>query len=222
MNGPPPRVGPDDRSWSVDVNYRPPKRYRRAVAAVLGALALVAAVAVLAGFGSGRVDAAVGAARLVVYVFAHFALVLGAWSAWRAWFDAGDDAETSLPPPDETDETDETVIGSDVNGMLRRLADPSATVQGWQRVRVEKAVRSVAIDVLRAEADAEFDDVAAAIDEGTWTDDPRAAAYLGDVPLPVRLRVIDWASGDPHRRRIDATVAELAAVAGVETEVEAP
>ncbi|WP_436923791.1 DUF7269 family protein [Halosimplex amylolyticum] len=210
---------------AIDVFARN-RRALRTAAAAIGVLSLVAAVAVAAGVGGSRVDDAVGAlagsARLFVYLFAHLAVALGAWSLWQARGDRVGGGSTTLPDPADAGRTADRVVGDSVDETLRRLADPSDVVELRGRIDVERAIREAVIDVLRNDSDTDFEDVRAAIDEGTWTDDPRAAAYVGDVELPVRLRVIDWASGDPYRRRVEATVAELAAIAGVETEVESP
>ncbi|WP_459195018.1 DUF7269 family protein [Halosimplex sp. J119] len=201
-------------------------RFARHVAGVVGALSFVAAVAIAAGIGGPRVDDAVGAlaapARLLVYFFAHLAVALGLWSLWTARSDSEEAGPTTLPAPRDADEISDRIVGGSVDETLQRLADPSEGIRLRGRIGVEREIRELAIDVLRNESDAGFEDVAVAIDEGTWTDDPRAAAYIGDVELPVRLRVIDWASGDPYRRQVEATVAELAAIADVETEVESP
>lgn len=51
--------------------------------------------------------------------------------------------------------------------------------------------------------------------EGTWTDSPRAARFLGDeseTRLPLSIRIRDWASGDSYRRHVRDTVAAIAAI----------
>ena len=230
MNAPP-SVGPDrGPSSSLDLDLDLDRRFGgrrvRVGAAAVGVLALATALAVASGVGGERFADAVAAvvwpARPFVYFFAHFALVVGALSLWRARSAPADDAEIALPAPDDDGGSDDRLVGDDVDAALAALGDTDRAGNGWKRVDVEKRVRGLAVDVLRAETDGGADEVAAALDSGAWTDDPRAAAYLGDdVALPVRIRVADWASGDPHRRKVEATVAELAAVAGVETEVAA-
>ncbi|MFC7195683.1 hypothetical protein ACFQL4_15365 [Halosimplex aquaticum] len=183
-------------------------------------------MAVAAGVGGQRVDDAVGSlagpARLFVYLSAHFAVALGLWSLWASRGERDEETPTALPEPTPTDEAAGRITGGGVDETLRKLTDPTDSVGLRGRLDVERTIRRVAIHVLREETDREFDDLSAALDEGTWTDDPRAAAFLGDADLPVRLRVIDWASGDPYRRQVDATVTELAAIADVETEVKSP
>jgi len=227
MNAPP-SVGPDrdpdppslDIDADVDFDRGLGGRRVRLAAAAVGAVAFATALAVVAGVGGERfadaVDAVVWPARPLVYFVAHFALVLGAWSLWRGR-STDEEADVSLPDPVDADGSDDRLVGDAVDEVLDALGDPETAGGGWRRVDVENRVRSLAVDVL---SEAGTDDPEAALATGEWTDDPRAAAYLGDdVPLPVRARVADWAGGDPYRRRVEATVAELSTVAGVETEV---
>jgi len=229
MNGPP-SVGPDrDRNSSslnleIGVDRRVGGRRIRVGAGLVGVLALALALALVGGLGGRAFADAVGAvvwpARPFVYFFAHFALVLGAWSLWRGRAAADDGADVTVPTPASADDTGERLVGEDIDEAIDALTDPETAGNGWKRVDVQNRVRGLAMDVLRAETGGDAEEVAALLESGEWTDDPRAAAYLGDdVPAPVRVRVADWASGDPFRRRVEATVAELAAVTGVEAAV---
>ena len=228
MNAPP-SVGPDrGPSSSLDLDLDLDRRFGgrrvRVGAAAVGVLALATALAVASGVGGERFADAVAAvvwpARPFVFFFAHFALVMGAWSLWRGRSAPADDADIALPAPADDAGAGDRLVGDGVDAALAALGDTDRAGNGWKRVDVERRIRGIARDVLDAET--AVDDVSAALDSGEWTEDPRAAAYLGDdVALPVRIRVADWASGDPHRRKVEATVAELAAVAGVETEVAA-
>ncbi|ELZ25799.1 hypothetical protein C475_10079 [Halosimplex carlsbadense 2-9-1] len=227
MNAPPsagpdrdPRLGSLDVDADIDFGRSLGGRGVRLAAAAVGAVAFATALALVTGVGGERfadaVDAVVWPARPLVYFVAHFALVLGAWSLWRGR-STDEDADVSLPDPADADGSGDRLVGDAVDEVLDALGDPETTDSGWRRVDAYSQIRSLAIDVLR---EAGTDDPAAALATGEWTDDPRAAAYLGDdVPLPVRIRVADWAGGDPYRRQVEATVAELSAVAGVETEV---
>ncbi|QLH84325.1 DUF7269 family protein [Halosimplex pelagicum] len=204
----------------MDVDLGLGGRRVRLAAAAVGALAFATALALVAGVGGERfadaVDAVVWPARPLVYFVAHFALVLGVWSLWRGR-STDEDADVSLPDPGDAEGSEARLVGDAMDEVLDALGDPETTDSGWRRVDVETQIRGLAVDVLRETG---TDDAEAALETGEWTDDPRAAAYLGDdVPLPVRVRVADWASGDPYRRQVEATVAELSAVAGVEAEV---
>ncbi|SDL88793.1 hypothetical protein SAMN04487949_0068 [Halogranum gelatinilyticum] len=51
--------------------------------------------------------------------------------------------------------------------------------------------------------------------EGTWTDSPRAARFLGDqseTRLPLSVRIRDWASGESYRRHVRDTVEAITAI----------
>lgn len=50
------------------------------------------------------------------------------------------------------------------------------------------------------------------LEDGEWTDDPRAARYLSweAPPVPLRTRVEDWANGDGERRRAEHAVRAVA------------
>lgn len=55
---------------------------------------------------------------------------------------------------------------------------------------------------------------------GSWTDDPRAATFLGDSDVrPVSLRLRDWFIGDGFAANLRATVAEIDRLA---TELDGP
>ncbi|GAB3028458.1 DUF7269 family protein [Natronobiforma cellulositropha] len=48
------------------------------------------------------------------------------------------------------------------------------------------------------------------LEEGTWSDDPRANAFLSDeTDLPRRIRFLDWLWGRRYQRGLEATLAEL-------------
>lgn len=54
-----------------------------------------------------------------------------------------------------------------------------------------------------------------ALAEGTWTDSPRAAQFLGEeseTELPLSTRLRDWASGEQYRRHVHDTVEAIAAI----------
>lgn len=97
-------------------------------------------------------------------------------------------------------------------------------VRASGRQQVRRRLESLAVDAV-AESEG-IDRVAAAarVADGSWTERRRAAVLLGDdvVPLAPSVRLLDWASGRPFGRQVDAAVVEIAERAGVETEVSAP
>lgn len=180
----------------------------------VGAALLILAVAVAAGVGDDRwisgLAVVLGSAAVVVAVPVLFALLGGAGA-----FLAEDDIALTLPDPRTGTDADRLLgSGFDRHAGVRDDADPVAAP--WASVNVERTTRSLAVDLLRTEAGYDLETARDALHEGTWTDDPRAAAYLGAATLPASVRVRDWLSGEPERRQVEATVAELAAIAGVE------
>lgn len=200
------------------------RRNLRLLAAGVGVGSLVAAVSLVTGLGGSLVSEAASnvPGRRLVFVLAFAALVVCVVVLRQAWVQS-DDTDVGLPDPDDEAESGTDLVGSEVDYVLEQLEAVDETVTRYQRQDAEAAIRSVAVDVLRSENGYDLEECKAALEAGSWTDDPRAATYLGaDVQRPVRIRVIDWVAGDPYRRQVDATVAELAAIADVETEVESP
>lgn len=117
----------------------------------------------------------------------------------------------SLPTPESVG-VQRSTAGADLDRQLDLVAEDGERSR-QARARVRREVRSVAVRTL---VDVEGIDEAAAetrLDEGSWTDDPRAAAFLGgegvDRP-PLSIRVTDWLSADPtFTRRARATVEAL-------------
>ncbi|NEU58201.1 hypothetical protein [Halorussus sp. MSC15.2] len=107
-----------------------------------------------------------------------------------------------------TGETVDSVLG----------ANPDETDDLYARRRnVRGRIRETAISVV---ADAERIDSETAADRisaGSWTDDPRAAAFLGGRHLaPLRTRIRDWASGERFERWATRAVAEIETIEGGE------
>lgn len=185
---------------------------------VLGGLSLAAAVVVALGIGGERpvrlLAGILPVARWAVLLLGLGAAAVGLLAVLTE--PLADDDGVTLPPDRRTETRDDAVVGRETDDTLRAIVDSTDGGGAWKRVRLRGDLRSLAIELLRTEHGMDVDEAAAAIDTGEWTDDPRAAAYLGDVPLPVRLRVSDWASGNPYERRVTATAAEIARLADVD------
>lgn len=88
---------------------------------------------------------------------------------------------------------------------------------GPRRTDARGRIRETAIAVIAAAENCEPSEAARRIDAGTWTDDPRAAAFLGGARYaPLRVRIRDWASGDGYERWATHAVAEIEALAAGE------
>lgn len=73
-------------------------------------------------------------------------------------------------------------------------------------------IRETAVSVIAADESIEREDAARRIVDGSWTDDPRAAAFLGGRHhAPLRTRIRDWASGERFERWATCAVAEIEA-----------
>jgi|GEM_PF-2561086 len=97
-------------------------------------------------------------------------------------------------------------------------------VRASGRQQVRRRLESLAVDAVAESEGIDRAAAAARVADGSWTERRRAAVLLGDdvVPLAPSVRLLDWASGRPFGRQVDAAVVEIAERAGVETEVSAP
>ncbi len=116
------------------------------------------------------------------------------------------------------------VVGADLEDAIESLsrgADDADSPYPWHgpRSHLRSELRDLAVAIL---VDRGHDREAAErlVAAGRWTDDPRAAAFLGsDAPtVPLRLRVRDWAEGAGERRRAEHAVQAVAALAGEEVD----
>jgi hypothetical protein len=176
------------------------------VALLATALALLVAPGAVAG--SGLADALTGTPVDAVAKLG-LALVLGALGLVTGL--SGTAARRRTLPAPETIGTERRTAGAALDRQIDQVGDGKRGRQA--RARVRREVRSVAVETL---CDVEGIDEATAerrLEAGEWTDDPRAAAFLGDesVPQPrLGLRLRDWLSADPtFVRRARAAVAAV-------------
>jgi hypothetical protein len=208
---------------------------------LLAAVALVAAGATLAGLLPGetvRTVAAVARPALGVLGLATVAAVLLTWghesptgtheSPTTRDTDAAEPerhewSESLSPtPPERIPAGDGLQRGAWVTlaaGEDDRVA--AATTTGrYGEGSAHETLADAAVAAVAADDDVDETVAAARVADGSWTDDPRAAAYLAEGPTPtvpplVRLR--DWLSGERHSRRVRATVREIEHRADVDT-----
>jgi len=165
----------------------------RPVADVAGDPALVAVVGLLAG--------ALGA------------LALGR----EATGDSRAEAWVPDPAPERASYDEARTTGSAIDSAL--AIDPDADADerkrlAHQRTTARGRVRERAIAAVAAAENCDRERAAERIDAGTWTDDPRAAAFLGGARhAPLRVRIRDWASGERFERWATRAVAETEALA---------
>ncbi|AWB28010.1 DUF7269 family protein [Halococcoides cellulosivorans] len=123
------------------------------------------------------------------------------------------------------DGLDLAVAGGDIEASLDRLREGSSegVPVRTDRHRVRRRLTELAVATIAARDECSRAAAGERVARGTWTDDPRAAAFLADDERPpLDVRIEDWLFGPPTERRARATVAEIAARRDIDTEVERP
>lgn len=128
--------------------------------------------------------------------------------------------ERRLRPEVERSTTTVPLTGIDFDrSMTERLVEIDRTQTTEPAERLRERLRGTAVDALVAFRDVDRAGAREAVDGGTWTDDPVAAAFLADSsgPSPSFLRrVYAWLyPRTAIERRIDRTVAELQSLTAV-------
>ena len=182
-------------------------RYAERVAAVVGVLSLAGAVAVAASPAGGRLAADLSGFLLGDRVVVGALAAVGALLGVLAVLPETDDEEgVALPSKPDPDEKARAVVGRDFEEKVDLFSN-AASVDGlWESYDVRGQLRDLGVEVLAGYADYDREGASAALDDGSWTDDPRAAAFLGqDLTVPLRL-------GDVAG--VDVAVADAAAPDG--------
>ncbi|MCU4743410.1 DUF7269 family protein [Natronoglomus mannanivorans] len=189
-----------------------PNRWRWWIVVAGGVGALVLAVgAIVLEFTPPALT--VFATDAIVLGFGALAIGLGLLALFGA--PARRDHDVPFPPPDPDDETaDFEHVTETIDASLERhrLGDDrfERGKRSRQRHEARTAIRRTAIDVLAACHNVSADDAATRIRDGTWTEDPRAAAFLStSVTPPLRLRIVDWMFGMRYHRGLEAAVEEI-------------
>jgi hypothetical protein len=144
----------------------------------------------------------------------------GVWSLYRG-LDTEDAQPVELPsrPPEFAYYDERRAVGRDIDGAVsdEELAD-------WQHGRYRRETTNQLHDAaVTAIVEAENCTPQIArnrIADGTWTDSPRAARFLGGrdaAELPLSVRIRDWASGDSYRRHVRDTVQAITDLEGGES-----
>ncbi len=150
-------------------------------------------------------------------------LLAGAAGLLGLWSVRGDVTEESEPVwrPARDPETayfdEHRISGSDVDDGLELMGNLQLSPRDrrLRRRRTRRHVREAAFQLLREEGYDEAD-AKRSLKDGSWTNDPRAAAFLGapNADVPLRNRVVDWARGETFDRRAEHAIAELEARTG--------
>lgn len=173
---------------------------------VLGALSLVGLSLVLAfaptlapGGTSGLRAAVADVAPTDLLVL--LGLPAAVYLAWRylkgRWWVAAETAPLVETIPEVSRNRDVVVAGADVDRALGTVGGSTG------RTNVRADLRDLARDVVARRARCSTEEAARRVEAGTWTDDVRAAAYLGGEdapPLPFGRRLADVLRTEPTER----------------------
>lgn len=179
----------------------------RRIAFWFGVLALVDAVLLASPLGTSG-DAIVGLVPPAIVPL--LALVAAGYGVKVLAAATGDVPVRERAVTEHDGSTDPPRVGADIDEAFDALgANEASTWSETNAVRMLRSeLRRCAVTALEPRGHSR-EEAERLVDDGAWTDDRRAAAFLGDEHLPLRMRVRDWASGEPKRRRAEAAVDEL-------------
>lgn len=191
----------------------------RRVRVALGVGTFVAGLLLVVGAGwlplsglAGLLDGPGG--RAAVVVLGLFAGLQGLWAAFRARSASPDLAEPPDPEPVGVERP--PVTGGEFDAAVERLADPS-TGDDEARERVRMDLRRTAVTLLVERTGCTREEAATRITRGEWTDDVRAAAFLGGpdaATVPMGVRVREWLAPEtPAGQRARRAAEEVVALA---------
>jgi hypothetical protein len=202
-------------------------RRTRTLAVVGGAsLALAVGVAFLPRLfpaGVFRPVSTVVGSPVVIVLFGVVAGLLGAQALRRTAADAkdakgrrpaesdGSDRWTPVRAPEKAYYDEHRIAGTEIDSVFEMDPDDRRELDAGKRT-ARKRIRRTAISVIAADENVSPAVAAERIAAGSWTDDPRAAAFLGGRHhAPLRTRIRDWASGEQFERWATQAVAAVEA-----------
>ena len=175
--------------------------------AVLGVVAVVFGLVVVVQRGlAGLFD--------LTYVFVTGAGVLALVQGLRYANEARTDDRRAVETGDPEDRYRVPAPGDDDAAVVSAQGRSRTSVR--KRREFHRRLRGVTVETLQARGDYGDDGAEAAVDDGTWTDDPVAAWFLGSgvaMPRSVRLRGLLGADTE-FRFAVARTVDALAEVRG--------
>lgn len=127
------------------------------------------------------------------------------------------DSADESDPASRLDESDDfPLVGESFQrdvALATAYEDRSRATRAEARERLVDSLRPIAATTYANRAGLSLEDATAAVETGAWTDDPRAAAFLGGEggpSTPIWLWLIDLVStADPFARSLERTVAEI-------------
>jgi hypothetical protein len=160
----------------------------------------------IAAMAVPSVASLVGGADAFVSLLGVLALVQAVRAASDFWSVSRDTAE--LPDAHGVDSA--SVVGATLDRALE-LSGRRGAIGRRNRAQVKRHLRDVAVEVLVAELGDSPDEIRATLDEGTWTDDPVAAALFAeesDAGWRDRIRSL-LGRDTTFQRRVQRAVAAL-------------
>jgi hypothetical protein len=202
----------------------------RPLLSVVGACALL--LGLVTAFVPGAGDVVAGSVRVVLGSPVIVVLVTlgggayGLFHLYRTGSAASEENPLVGLDPERAHYGSHNVSGENIDESVDAVGGelPESEAKDWwtyrERNEVTSALETVTVRVLASEHDVSSDAAERLVASGEWTQDSRAAAFLGsDAPeLPLKLQFVDWLSGEAYQRRVEATVDEIARHAGVGSE----
>ncbi len=114
--------------------------------------------------------------------------------------------------PEKAHFNEQRTSGSDVDDGLRLSENLGleSRERRSRRATARRHVRRATIETLCSEGNTKLE-ATEQLEDGSWTEDPRAAAFLGasNTSIPLRTRISDWARGETFDRRAEQAISEL-------------
>jgi hypothetical protein len=122
----------------------------------------------------------------------------------------GDVPVRERPVTEREESADVDRVGEEIDDAFDALRSDDATA--WSQLNAARVLRAELRRSTTTALESRGHPPEAArrlVESGEWTDDRRAGAFLGEVHMPLWMRVRDWASGEGTRRQAGAAVEEL-------------
>lgn len=226
-------------SATIDISVDRPAPGRRFVQYTLLGLAALAGAVFVVTFPSVLPDVGSGTARQLQLVASVSAAVIGVFGLYTVVRtqdsalppikgsqprDPYRDDETGdrstelldeLLEPEATQAESGELVGDDIDELLEKIdgrVDPYNGLEASYASEIRNRLREAARQMLVETAEISMEAAAREVRTGSWTDNRRAATFLGgpDAPdPPIEMQLRDWASGEGFDRKVEAATAEI-------------
>jgi hypothetical protein len=226
-------------SATIDISVDRPAPGRRFVQYTLLGLAALAGAVFVVTFPSVLPDVGSGTARQLQLVASVSAAVIGVFGLYTVVRtqdstlppikgsqprDPYRDDETGdrstelldeLLEPEATQAESGELVGDDIDELLEKIdgrVDPYNGLEASYASEIRNRLREAARQMLVETAEMSMEAAARDVRTGSWTDNRRAATFLGgpDAPdPPIEMQLRDWASGEGFDRKVEAATAEI-------------